>query len=93
MSGTTWPGRRWHRQVWRLVACSDVEGDVRYEFIIKGSVGPSVASVLPQMRWCTYPTGGTSLFGPVQDEADVLTVFQALAALGLTVVEFRRLPD
>lgn len=66
---------------------------MRYEFIIKGSVGSSVASVLPQMRSRSYPTGGTSLFGPVPDEADVLTVLHSIAALGLTVVEFRRLPD
>ena len=69
-----------------------LESDVRYLFIIKGPVGSCVASVLPQMRSSSYPTGGTSLFGPVQDEA-VLTVLQSLAALGLTVVEFRRLPD
>lgn len=65
--------------------------DVRYEFIIKGPVGPSVASVPPQLRSTPYPTGGTSLFGPVQDEADVPTVLQTIAGLGLTVVEFRRL--
>ena len=51
---------------------------MRYEFIIKGSVGPSVVSVLPQMRTSSYPTGGTSLFGPVHDEADVLTATRAL---------------
>ena len=66
---------------------------MRYEFIIKGSVGQSVVSVLPQMRTSSYPTGGTSLFGPVHDEAAVLTVLQSIATLGLTVVEFRRLPD
>ncbi len=66
---------------------------MRYEFILKGSVGSSVVSVLPQMRSSPYPTGGTSLFGPAQDEADVLTVLQGIAALGLAVVEFRRLPD
>lgn len=76
-----------------MAACPPLESDVRYLFIIKGSVGSPVASVLPQMRSSSYPTGGTSLFGPVQDEADVLAVLQSLAALGLTVVEFRRLPD
>ena len=76
-----------------MTSCFSSEVDVRYEFIIKGSVGSSVVSVLPQMRSSSYPTGGTSLFGPVQDEADVLTVLQSIAALGLDVVEFRRLPD
>ena len=51
---------------------------MRYEYIIKGSVGQSVVSVLPQMRTSSYPTGGTSLFGPVRDEADVLTATRAL---------------
>jgi hypothetical protein len=76
-----------------VTACFLVEVDVRYEFIIKGSVGESVVAVLPQMRTSSYPTGGTSLFGPVRDEADVLAVLQSIATLGLTVVEFRRLPD
>ena len=76
-----------------MTACFSFEVDVRYEFIIKGSVGSSIGSVLPQMRSRSYPTGGTSLFGPVRDEADVLTVLHSIAALGLTVVEFRRLPD
>lgn len=54
---------------------------MRYEFIIMGSVGSSVVEVLPQMRSSSNPTGGTSLFGPVQDEADVVTVLQSIARL------------
>ena len=40
-----------------------------------------------------YPTGGTVLFGPVQDEADVATLLARFADLGLSVVEMRPLPD
>ena len=54
---------------------------MRHEPIVKGSVGSSVVEVLPQMRWSSYPTGGTALFGRVQDEADVVTVLQTIARL------------
>lgn len=66
---------------------------MRYEFIVKGSVSQAVRAQLPGMSSTSYPTGGTVLFGPVQDYADVLTIFQRLTSLGLLVVEARRLPD
>ena len=56
---------------------------MRYEFIIRGSVSEDVMAALPELSSTPYPTGGTVLFGPVQDESDV----------GLSVVEMRRLPD
>jgi len=66
---------------------------MRYEFVVKGSVTGAVAAALPEMASTTFPTGGTSLFGPVQDEADVMTMFARISGLGLTVVEMRRLPE
>jgi hypothetical protein len=41
----------------------------------------------------TFPTGGTALFGPIQDEADVFTMLARIVGLGLSVIEMRRLPD
>lgn len=66
---------------------------MRYEFIVRDAVPGDVAVELPQLRRTAYPTGGTSLFGPVRDEADVHTLLARLRNLGLSVVEMRRLPD
>ena len=66
---------------------------MRYEFIVSDRVLCGVAAELPEMCAAPFPTGGTSLFGPVRDEADVSTLLARLQALGLSVVEMRRLPD
>ncbi len=66
---------------------------MRYEFIVKGPFSEAFASELPELTSTTYPTGGTVLFGPIQDEADILTMLVRILGLGLSVVEMRRLPD
>ncbi|QIM22057.1 hypothetical protein G7075_14480 [Phycicoccus sp. HDW14] len=70
-----------------------MEVAVRYEFIITGAVSEAVQAELPEVASTTYPTGGTALFGPVEDEADVLTLLARITGLGLSVVEMRQLPD
>ena len=66
---------------------------MRYEFIVRDPVSDLAAAELPELSSCPFPTGGTSMFGSVQDEADVLTLLARMANLGLLVVEVRRLPD
>ena len=66
---------------------------MRYEFIVKDTVPGDVAVELPELCGTSYPTGGTSLFGPVRDASDVETLVARLADLGLSVIEMRRLPD
>ena len=66
---------------------------MRYEFIVEQRVQDDVASQVPELSTAAFPPGGTSLFGPVRDEADVQTLFARLRHLGLSVVEMRRLPD
>jgi len=66
---------------------------MRYEFIVKDTVPGDVAVELPELRGTSYPTGGTSLVGPVRDEVDVETLLVRLGHLGLSVIEMRRLPD
>ena len=66
---------------------------MRYQFIVQGSVSDAVAEDLPEMSCTSYPTGGTSLHGPVRDEADVSSVLARMLDHGLSVVEFRSLPD
>jgi hypothetical protein len=50
-------------------------------------------SALPELSSTPYPTGGTILFGPVRDEADVSSLLARFSDLGLSVVEMRQLPD
>jgi hypothetical protein len=66
---------------------------MRYEFIVRGSVSDETMSALPELSSTPYPTGGTILFGPVRDEADVSSLLARFSDLGLSVVEMRQLPD
>lgn len=66
---------------------------MRYEFIVEGQVPEAVAADLPEMTSAAYPTGGTSLYGPVRDEADVSSLLARILDHGLSVVEVRPLPD
>ena len=45
-----------------------------YEFIVKDAMPGDDAVELPELCGTCYPTGGTSLFGAVRDEADVETL-------------------
>ena len=66
---------------------------MRYEFIVNGLVSDAYASELPELASTPYPTGGTVLFGPIQDEADAFTMRARILSLGFSVIEMRRLPD
>ena len=66
---------------------------MRYQFIVTGSVSEADEAELPEMTCTTYPTGGTTLFGPVLDEADVSTMLARIRDRGLSVIEMRSLPD
>ena len=81
------------RQVKKRRPSPEMEVALRYEFIVIGSVSRAVEAELSELVSTPYPTGGTALFGPVQDESDVLTMFSRISNLGLTVFEMRWLPD
>ncbi|MDP3968848.1 MAG: hypothetical protein Q8Q02_11255 [Nocardioides sp.] len=66
---------------------------MRYEFLVVGSISEAVLAALPGLSASTFPMGGTALFGPVRDEADVSSLLARFADLGISVVEVRRLPD
>ena len=66
---------------------------MRYEFIVTGSVSEAIEAELPELTSTSYPTGGTALFGPIRDEADILTMLSRITGLGLSVIEMRQLPD
>ena len=66
---------------------------MRYQFIVAGRLSDDLTAALPELTAMPYATGGTSLFGPVIDEADVSTLLARMQDLGLSVVEVRPLPD
>ena len=65
----------------------------RYEFLVAGSVSESVAAAFPELAVTTSATGGTALYGPVQDAAHLRGLLDRFEVLGLTVLELRQLPD
>lgn len=67
--------------------------DMRYEFLVSGRVSDTVRAAFPEFDVADGPAGGTSIFGPVRDRAALRGVLARLDALGLTVVEMRKLPD
>jgi hypothetical protein len=66
---------------------------MRYEFIVRDTVSDDAATELPELSSTCHPGGATSLYGSMQDEADVLTILTRLRHLGLSVLEMRQLPD
>jgi hypothetical protein len=66
---------------------------LRYEFIVRGTVSDDLMAALPELSASPFPTGGTVLYGPVRDEADVSSLLARLSDLGLSVIEMRSLPD
>ncbi|WP_053202626.1 hypothetical protein [Jiangella muralis] len=66
---------------------------MRYEFLVTGRVSDTVRAAFPEFDVADGPAGGTSIYGPVRDWAALRGVLARLDALGLTVVEMRKLPD
>ncbi|RIQ21819.1 hypothetical protein DY240_14745 [Jiangella rhizosphaerae] len=66
---------------------------MRYEFLVTGRVSDTVRAAFPDFDIADGPAGGSSIFGPVRDRAALRGVLERLDALGLTVVEMRKLPD
>jgi hypothetical protein len=69
-------------------------GSVRYEFLIPVRLSETARAAFPELNTGAAPTGGgTALWGPVQDNADLAGFLARFATMGLTVVEMRMLPD
>ncbi|WP_165962895.1 hypothetical protein [Occultella glacieicola] len=66
---------------------------MRYEFLIAGTVSKTVEAAFPELAVTRAPAGGTSLYGPVDDDARVRELLDRFDDLGIPVVEMRRLPD
>jgi len=52
-----------------------------------------VAAGFPELTVAASATGGTVMFGPVKDNADLHGLLDRFQTFGLTVVELRQLPD
>ena len=86
--------------MWLIVQLS-VEGQtvhgeglmMRYQFVVQQPVSVEVAAELSEMSVTAFPTGGTAVFGPMRDEADVWSTFAHIRSLGLSVVDVHPLPD
>jgi hypothetical protein len=71
-----------------------MRGTVRYEFLLPNRLSDRARAAFPELNVGSSPTGGgTALWGPVRDDADVAALLARFANLGLTVVEMRKLPD
>ncbi len=66
---------------------------MRYEFLVSGQVSDTVGAAFPELRRTVGPAGGTSFFGTVEDAAHLRGILDRFQALGITVLEMRRLPD
>lgn len=66
---------------------------MRYEFLVAGTVSKTVEAAFPELTVARAPAGGTSLYGPVEDDARVRELLTRFEDLGIPVVEMRQLPD
>jgi hypothetical protein len=65
----------------------------RYEFLLAGRVSEAALAAFPELTARASPVGGTVMFGPVADGAQLHGLLDRFQTLGLTVVELRQLPD
>jgi hypothetical protein len=63
-----------------------------YEIRIKGRLSDSLLAVFEGLTASVEPVE-TVLHGPVQDQAELYGLLDRIQALGLELVEVRRLPD
>jgi hypothetical protein len=66
---------------------------MRYEFLVRGRLSDGTCDAFPELAAAEGPLGGTSLYGPVRDDAELHGLLARFAQMGLQVVEMRRLPD
>jgi hypothetical protein len=70
-----------------------VLGDARYTFRLAERMSPTALAVFPELATEAEPTTGTLLHGRLRDSSELLSVLERLDLLGVTILEFHRLPD
>lgn len=66
---------------------------MRYEFHVAGRISEVVRAAFPELNVAEGPTGGTILYGPVRDRAELRALLNRFDELAIAVIEMRRLPD
>lgn len=66
---------------------------IRYEFVVEGDLSERAKAAFPDLAVARVPLTYTRLFGPIDDDTALRGMLARFDALGLTVVELRRLPD
>ena len=66
---------------------------IRYEFVVDGALTDRAQAAFPDLVVAAVPQTYTRLFGPLDDDTALRGMLARFDALGLTVVELRRLPD
>lgn len=67
--------------------------NVRYAFLIGGSLSERILAAFPELTVSDVTTGDTTLYGRVDNPTELRGMLARFDALGLTVIEMRRLPD
>jgi hypothetical protein len=65
---------------------------VHYQFLLAAHLSGPATAAFPELRTGPGPTGGTTLWGRIDDDSHLATVLARFADLGLTVVELRQIP-
>ncbi|MEV0947320.1 hypothetical protein [Rhodococcus sp. NPDC049939] len=68
-------------------------GNIRYTFLISGVLSDRVLAAFPELDVSNVTTGDTTLYGRVDSPTDLRGMLARFDALGLTIIEMRRLPD
>ncbi|MFC4606013.1 hypothetical protein [Rhodococcus kronopolitis] len=66
---------------------------VRYEFLLRGELSERVLAAFPELDVAPTPHAYTTLYGPIDGDTRLRGMLARFDALGITVVEMRRLPD
>ncbi len=69
-----------------------MEAMARYEFRLAEPLSPTARAAFPELSQGTA-LGGDILYGPVKGQEQLHSLLARFRTMGLTVVEFRRLPD
>lgn len=66
---------------------------VRYEFLVDGTLSERALAAFPELTVAPAVPAYTALYGPVDNATRLRGMLARFDALGLTVIEMRRLPD
>lgn len=66
---------------------------VRYQFLVRGELSERVLAAFPELGVSPTPQAYTTLYGPIDSDVQLRGMLARFDAMGLTVIEMRRLPD